>query len=169
MAAAKRKATKRKPDPKPEPEYINPGGRPRKIQNIEQATAQLRALGQIGCPIRECAAVLGVTEVTLYKFFRDFPETREAYDEAIDTGRAALRRRQVATAMRDGPGSVTMQIWLGKNWLNQKEPAPASADSGMQNIDALELMFEEIDKRERRDDDQQYDRAMKLIEQRSEK
>lgn len=34
------------------------------------------------------------------------------------TGKISLRRKQFQTAMG---GNVSMQIWLGKNWLDQKD------------------------------------------------
>jgi hypothetical protein len=40
------------------------------------------------------------------------------YKKGIESGRMSLRRMQYKSAMN---GNVTMQIWLGKQYLNQME------------------------------------------------
>ena len=42
----------------------------------------------------------------------------EAWDRGKDEGKASLRRLQYDSAKK---GNVTAQIWLGKQWLNQKD------------------------------------------------
>lgn len=176
MAAAKRKPKpksprfQRKVRPDDEPEVIPPNadgpapnlrGRPRAITDDDYAISQLRGLGQIGCTIRECAAVIGVHENTLHAFFVRKPEAREAYDDAIQTGKASLRRRQIEVAMRDGPGTATMLVWLGKNLLGQREPS--ENQKGFENIDVLDQMYEDINKIMREAEEQRFQRAT-LIE-----
>ena len=173
VAAAKRKPTPKSPrfsrKASPDPEVIPPRedaprpgrGRPGAILDDEYTITQLRGLGQIGCTIRECAAVIGIAESTLYAFFVRRPEAREAYDDAIQTGKASLRRRQIEVAMRDGPGAATMLVWLGKNMLGQREPS--ENQKGFENIDVLDQMYEDINKIMREAEEQRFQRAT-LIE-----
>lgn len=70
------------------------------------------ALAQRHCSVREIAAVVGVSEDTLYR----------RYAAVIKKGRAdarwRLRDRQWQSAMA---GNTTMLIWLGKQMLGQSD------------------------------------------------
>ncbi|AXC09689.1 hypothetical protein ACPOL_0306 [Acidisarcina polymorpha] len=74
--------------------------------------AQVRILASIGCPVADIGKVLGCGSKTLERRFM-----RE-----MEIGRAerntSLRRRQVELALA---GNVTMLIWLGKQYLGQKD------------------------------------------------
>jgi hypothetical protein len=75
---------------------------------------QVEALAAILCTNEEIAAVLGCTHETIANRFR------EELDRGREKGRASLRRAQWAAAQKGNPA---MLIWLGKQWLEQKEPA----------------------------------------------
>jgi len=92
-------------------------GAPKKI--IDKAV--LRNLCEIQCTIKEMAYVLGVSVDTLNRNYRD------VIDEGKSQGKIALRRAQWRNAMEKN--NVTMQIWLGKNVLNQTD-APLDEESG---------------------------------------
>jgi hypothetical protein len=85
-----------------------PAGRPRK-QVDEQ---QVESLAGIGCTVAEIAAALGVSKDTLER----------NYAAPIEKGREqaiiSLRRMQFKSAEA---GNVTMQIWLGKQLLGQRD------------------------------------------------
>jgi len=84
-------------------------------------TAILQKLCEIQCTQKEMAYVLGVSTDTL----------KRNYSQEIDTGKTlgkiALRRAQWRNAVEKN--NVTMQIWLGKNILNQ-QTEPLDDDSG---------------------------------------
>ena len=85
-----------------------PAGRPRK----ELDAQQVEELAAIGCTQVEIATVFGVAEGTIRHNFYD------AYKKGHETAKMSLRRLQFAAANR---GSVPMLIWLGKQYLGQKD------------------------------------------------
>jgi hypothetical protein len=88
--------------------------RPRKLID-EKKVEQLAA---IGCSEKEIGSLLGCSDDLLERRFAG----------ALKRGRARrnqnLRKLQYEAAKR---GNVTMQIWLGKQWLGQKDK-PESDD-----------------------------------------
>jgi len=72
------------------------------------------------CTLEEIAARLEVSEDTIQRAVkRAHNQTFAAYfGQKRKVGHASLRARQYQTAME---GNVTMQIWLGKQWLGQKD------------------------------------------------
>ncbi len=88
----------------------NPVGRPR----IEIDYEQTEKLSSILCTQAEIAAVIGVSLSTLehdQKFLR-------IHQKGLEIGRASVRRMQYKSA--EG-GNPTMLIWLGKQYLDQKD------------------------------------------------
>lgn len=107
-------------------------GRPRKP--ISEAT--IRRLAEISCTDDEIEKVLGISSSTLQNF-----------REVIQTGRAkakmSLRRGQMKLAMG---GNATMQIWLGKQMLGQKDKFEHGGPDGGP-IPFADLSREENEKR----------------------
>lgn len=81
---------------------------------------QATNMAAINCTGEEMAAILDIDYDTLQRAckrdhgikFADWIAKKSA------SGKMSLRRKQYTTAM---DGNVTMLIWLGKNWLNQKD------------------------------------------------
>jgi len=92
-------------------------GRPQK----EIDYALLDKLCQYMCTGEECAAILGISFDTLSRgLIRDGHEGFAEYRErASAPAKMSLRRAQFKSALG---GNVTMQIWLGKVYLGQREP-----------------------------------------------
>jgi hypothetical protein len=82
-------------------------------KRLELNEASVYKLAQIGCTYDEMATILACDEVTL----------RNNYSSTIKEGwsdlNMSLRRSQVILAKK---GNATMQIWLGKQRLGQREP-----------------------------------------------
>lgn len=101
-----------------------PGPKP-KLVHSELLLDQIRQLGQIQCTVEEVAAVIrhdhgvGVSLRTMQNFFADHPDAKDMHEAGKLAGRTSLRRAQFATAIK---GNATMQIWLGKQLLEQREP-----------------------------------------------
>jgi hypothetical protein len=89
----------------------HPGGRPKKEVDFEM----VKRLAAVMCTIEEIAAVLGVSVDTLERRGERF---RQALAEGQAQGRASLRRIQFETAKK---GNATMQVWLGKQYLEQRD------------------------------------------------
>lgn len=91
-------------------------GRPRLILN-EHGKKLIENLSSIMCTDEEIASALGVVIETL-----NAKHNRDAFlalkKKGNDTGRSSLRKWQFESAKK---GNVSMQIWLGKQYLDQKE------------------------------------------------
>lgn len=107
-------------------------GRP-KIQIDYQQAEQLAS---IWCTEEEIASILGCSVRTLQ---RD-EEFCRVYKKGLNQGKMSLRRTQVASAM---DGNVTMQIWLGKQYLGQRDQVEID-DHRLSKIDTL---IESIDEK----------------------
>lgn len=82
---------------------------------------QFEELCHIQCTEAEICAVLGVSEKTLQKWCRKTYKKgfSQIYREKKEGGKTSLRRAQWLTAVEGG--NATMQIWLGKNLLGQRD------------------------------------------------
>lgn len=78
--------------------------------------ALVEKLAQIHCTQAEIAEIVGVTTKTLQ---RD-TEFCRIYKKGLHAGKMSLRRKQWQAAEN---GNTTMLIWLGKQYLEQKEDA----------------------------------------------
>jgi hypothetical protein len=73
---------------------------------------------RIGCTNEEIVALLGCNRNTFYRHLKEDPTLKETIDRGREGGKAALRRFQWQNAENGNP---TMQIWLGKQMLDQKD------------------------------------------------
>ena len=85
-------------------------GRPKKFIDLEL----VEKLAHIQCTYPEIASTLGVSVDTLQRH-KDFAAT---YKRGAEGGRKSLRRMQFESANK---GNITMQIWLGKQYLGQSD------------------------------------------------
>jgi transcriptional regulator with XRE-family HTH domain len=92
----------------------HPGGRPR----LEFDLRQVEELGKIQSTQAELAAVLGCSVDTVKDRLKCDPEFSAAYIKGLESGKASLRRLQWKAALG---GNITMQIWLGKQYLAQSD------------------------------------------------
>ena len=106
--------------------------RRRKLEPTEQTFGTLRSLASRMCTQKEAAAILQVHVDTLQKFFRAYPEAREAWCRGKDLGRAHLRMLLWDQAKQD-PAQARF-LAKQKTWLGyQDNPAPAEVDVTVQN------------------------------------
>ncbi len=103
---------------KPAPEPVNKGGRPRVLVPDAETLEKLNVIASRLHTQPEAAALLGVSLSTFEGFLRHHAEARDIWEGGQLTGRAAVRRMQFASAQK---GSVPMQIWLGKQYIGQKD------------------------------------------------
>lgn len=89
-------------------------GRPPKIVDCKT----VEKLAMIHCTQKEIAAVLGVHEDTLANQYNGKAFTA-AFDRGWLRGKESLRRAQWKSAL--DRGNITMQIWLGKQYLGQRD------------------------------------------------
>lgn len=97
---------------------------PRPRKKVDKA--MLQQLAALGLSNAEMAAVLDCSADTIERRYR----------KEMEIGRnmrnASLRRKQFEVAIKGNP---TMLIWLGKQFLEQREPAQAVLLSGNPDID----------------------------------
>jgi len=85
-------------------------GRPKKHVDLEL----VEKLAHIQCTYSEIASTLSISVDTLTRN-KDFAAT---YKRGAESGRKSLRRMQFESANK---GNITMQIWLGKQYLGQSD------------------------------------------------
>lgn len=118
MAARKKKRTTRK-------KSGVKGGRP-KFEFTPEALQDLELLAKAANTIGDISKILGVSKRTLERRIEwddeldsaDQDEVAVCYRKAVADRHNNLRVAQFATALR---GSATMQIWLGKQELGQRD------------------------------------------------
>lgn len=95
---------------------MSKGGRPRVKIDVES----FNKLCAMHCTLIEIASFFECSEDTVERWCVDkFKEGfADVYKRKSAKGNISLRRSQFQSAES---GNVTMQIWLGKQWLGQKE------------------------------------------------
>ena len=99
-------------------------GRPR----IDLNLSLVQSLARIGCTIPEIAKIVGVSEPTIKRRAR--AEIEKGHDEM----RMSLRRWQYEKAKE---GSVPMLIWLGKQYLEQRDKADTTTREEVVTIEEI--------------------------------
>lgn len=110
----------------------NPVGRP----PIDIDYVACEKLARIMCTHSEIAEVLGVSLSTL----EHDQQFLQVHKKGIEAGKASLRRMQWKSAE---DGNVTSQIWLGKQYLGQRDKQELTGKDGEQ----LSVKFEIVDGR----------------------
>jgi predicted transcriptional regulator len=113
-------------------------GRPPLLQLDDETVRKIENLARIQCTEEEAAAVLAVSQPTLNRFLNNNEKAMEAWQNGAKSGRASVRRWQFKSA--EG-GNVTMQIWLGKQLLQQSDKS--DVNHGVQ--DSLAQLMNQID------------------------
>lgn len=104
-----------------------PVGRPRK-DLTDKEWEMLLSMLRINCTQVECCSVFNMDEDTLERNIREREACNfsELYKRYSGQGKTSLRRLQYASAEA---GNVTMQIWLGKQWLGQTDKSEIKQDN----------------------------------------
>ena len=124
----------------PKPKKKNKGGRPKVVIDY----SMLDKYCAIQCTGEECAALLDMSYDSLDRCLKRDKKGgfAEYFRKKSVFGKASLRRTQFTTA--EG-GNATMQIWLGKQWLGQREPEKTEPDEDTgQKIDVTFSVSEPV-------------------------
>jgi transposase len=78
----------------------------------------IRNLASIQCTQEDAAHVLDVHHSTFNDFLQKHPTAAAAWERGFGCGRVSLRRKQWEIADKH----AGMAVWLGKQYLNQKDP-----------------------------------------------
>lgn len=116
-------------------EKVSTKGRPYFLIN-EQGKVLIEKLASYMCTDEEIASVLGVSAdvLTNSKNIETFSECKK---KGMENGKASLRRKQYEVAMN---GNCTMLVWLGKQYLGQKEQVNAEVNGNGMLGDILDYM-----------------------------
>lgn len=106
-------------------------------QRIDLDIPQLEKLAAMQCSVAEVAAWFGVSETTIRNKLKQ-AQYGEAFNAGKAKGRVSLRRAQWDAAKK---GSNTMLVWLGKQWLGQKDGDP---DEGLAGKAAIVELCERL-------------------------
>jgi len=112
---------------KPETEAKNKGGRPPSIVEDDATLAKIRLLGAGQHSRPEAASLLGISKSCFNEFLASHEKALEAWEDGVANGKASLRRMQFVNAKN---GNVTMQIWLGKQYLEQRDKHETTGADG---------------------------------------
>ena len=106
----------------------NKGGHPiAPFKSDPKTFKQLRSLGKIQCTVSEAASVLLCSYECLQAFLSENEEAAECFFGGREQGKVSLRRTQFTMSKK----SAAMGIWLGKQYLNQREPGLTPLLGGM--------------------------------------
>jgi lambda repressor-like predicted transcriptional regulator len=83
-----------------------------RVRVVDVDREEIWKLARIGCTLREMSFMTGLAEETIRKNFA------KELEHGQSAGKRALRRKQMEKAME---GSDRMLVWLGKQYLGQKE------------------------------------------------
>jgi hypothetical protein len=100
--------------------------------------AELEKLCVLQCTQREIAAWFGCTERTIESYAKK-PEVAEVMDRGRAKGQISVRRAQMKLLEA---GNATMGVWLGKQYLGQRDVTPVelSGASGVPLKISLEVL-----------------------------
>ncbi len=103
---------------------------------LEDNRETVKKLSQLGCTYKEIGDFLEVSSKSIERHFK----------QEVEWGRSnlrqSLRKAQIECAIREK--NSTMLIWLGKNYLEQREPRQNIEHSGSIKIE--KVMFGSNDK-----------------------
>ena len=91
-------------------------------EHFEHYKDVVEKMAAIGCTAEEIGMVAGLSHDIIERRFS------EEFRKGQANLKAAIRKAQVDTAIREH--NPTMLIWLGKNYLGQREPKQAHEHSG---------------------------------------
>lgn len=113
-------------------------GRPKK----EIAQDEFEKLCGLHCTLTEIAEWFKCSEDTIERWCkRTYKESfAETYKKKSAHGKISLRRKQFEVA---NAGNVSMLIWLGRNWLGQRDTVEVMAEAGESTIEQIAKMIME--------------------------
>ncbi len=112
---------------------------------------QIKTLASIQCTYEEIAAVMKIKKRQFIDRVNADPELRAAIDEGWANGRASFRRLQVKLLEA---GNATMGIWLGKQYLGQRDQIGITGGDGgpvKHSVDPFDALSGELSRIARRD------------------
>lgn len=111
---------------------------------IRVKVSDVERLAKLQCTPREVAAFLGIRVGTFRKLLEEDPDIKRGWERGKQMGLISLRRKQ----MRLAGSNATMGVFLGKNYLGQKDTVTnehTGPDGGPMELDLGKLPKSERD------------------------
>ena len=108
----------------------NKGGRPPKLRVSEDLEFQIYEMAKLFLTLPQMSTLLRVDRKHLAKLLED-PKLQAAYERGRGEVKEKLLKKQVDLALE---GSVTMLIWLGKNYLDQTDQFQPANQTAVQVV-----------------------------------
>jgi hypothetical protein len=89
------------------------------IEWTQDKLRELSELARLQCTQQEAARVLGCAYRTMDNILKQDTLQRQIWEEGQAVGKKSLRRAQYEKAVKHA--NVIIQIWLGKQWLGQRD------------------------------------------------
>ena len=99
----------------------NKRGRPRKTFDLKEVAK----VASLQCTYEEAAAFFECSVDTIRDRVNNDPEFSQVFKSGREQGKLSVRRAQYLKGVVNG--NVTMLIWLGKQWLGQKDHVSVDA------------------------------------------
>jgi hypothetical protein len=121
-------------------------GRP-KIEWDNEQWEQFKELCSIQCNTEEISNVMDITYDTLVRLIKEKFDTTysEAYKRFSAGGKISLRRAQLRLAQTN----AAMGIWLGKQWLGQRDFEFVKETTGEEEVKEIQLVIKDASDVER--------------------
>lgn len=118
-------------------------GRPKK----EIDKAEFEKLCVLQCTLIEISEWFDVSEDTIERWCKKTYKATfaDTFKKKSGKGKISLRRKQYELAMA---GDKTMLIWLGRNWLGQRDTVEVKTEAGESTIEQIAkmIMNKDVDK-----------------------
>jgi len=118
-------------------------GRPATLKLDYLTLRLIDKLARIHCTQSEIAGVLGVRRETFNRWMSQNDEARVTFEEGFEHGSKSLRRAQFEVAIQDK--NPTMLIWLGKQYLGQRDQNDMRAEVKVVDLTAVDVLRKEIE------------------------
>ena len=107
-------------------------GRPR----VEIDKEQLKQLCKLNCTVEEIGAFFDCNKKTIERRMHDDPELKEIIQQGRELGKISIRREQYKIMEN---GNAAMAIWLGKQYLGQRDRSEIEVNS-----ESLEVALQDL-------------------------
>jgi len=97
---------------------------------------QLEQLCKLNCTVEEIGAFFGCNKKTIERRMHEDPELRDIIERGRDMGKLSIRREQFRIMEK---GNATMAIWLGKQYLGQRDRSEVEVSS-----ESLEIALNDL-------------------------
>ena len=105
--------------------------------------SEIRRLSMLQCTRTEAASALGIAYATFAKILKHDERACRAWEDGRNKGKISLRCKQFRLANKN----ATIAIWLGKQWLEQRDVTVTQHEGGETPISTVDITKLNADER----------------------